>query len=83
MKLIELNENTSSTLKALHDKDKDAKNLDRVVAKAFGPSEDYPAPWRAYKADPMGIYEIYAANNKRVTNWINKTNAEKIVSEVN
>lgn len=59
-----------------------AGSAEKVNANVYGPSEEYPAPWRCTRS-PEGICSIYAANNARVCEWINQQTAEAILREVN
>jgi len=87
-------ENVSSpTLQAKHqageetDREYKAKGFrgvgDRVIAKAFGPNESYPAPWTSRRVDKMGIYAVFADNGEQVATWLNQSDAEQITDEVN
>lgn len=73
----------SATLKKLHHEGTDSNAADKVVAKVFGPTDAYPAPWTAqHVGGKYPIYAIKAANRAEVATWLNQTNAEKIVDEV-
>ena len=71
----------SPTLKQLHQKGVD--QLDGVKAKVFGPTDAYPAPWTAqHVGGKYPIYAIKAANRAEVATWMNRTQAEKVISEI-
>jgi len=71
----------SATLKALHQQGVDSP--DGVKAKVFGPTEAYPAPWTAQRdSGRYPIYSIKAANRAQVADWLNQTQAEKVIDEV-
>jgi hypothetical protein len=72
----------SAKLKKLHQAESD--QLDGVTAKVFGPTEAYPAPWTLkHVGGKYPIYAIKASNRAEVATWLNQTDAQAIVDEVN
>jgi len=75
-------EGESATLKKLHQAGSDS--LDGVTAKVFGPTDSYPAPWTAkHVGGKYPIYAIKAANRAEVATWLNQSQAEIVISEIN
>lgn len=84
-------ETESSTLKSAHARsEKRSEELkkagkgrmgDRVNAKTFQPNKNYPAPWKRVESKE-GINAIYAANGKRVADYLSRSQAENILKEI-
>jgi hypothetical protein len=81
----------SPTLKALHQRSRErdaeykAKGFagigDGGDAATFGPTEEYPLPWRV-AGRPSEPNTIYSANNKTVATWLRSEDAHTIIGEV-
>lgn len=52
----------------------------RVSPVVFGPTDEYPLPWRV-TSSKEGICDIYSGN-KRIVGWLNMREAAQIMSEV-
>ena len=56
---------------------------DRPNIRTHESNDDFPLPWYAKCADPLGIYAVYAANGAEVSGWLSDTDANQIVKQVN